>query len=39
MIEMKPKPIEEMKQIIGMGPSKIERYGKKFLNLILLNHE
>ena len=29
MIEMKPKTLEEMKQIIGMGPSKIERYGKE----------
>ena len=34
MIEMKPKTLEEMKQIIGMGPSKIEKYGMLFLNTI-----
>ena len=31
MIEIKPKSIEDMKQIIGMGPIKIEKYGKIFL--------
>ena len=35
MIEMKPKTFEEMKQIIGMGPSKIEKYGMKFLDKLI----
>ena len=31
MIEKKPKSIMEMNKIIGMGPNKIEKYGKIFL--------
>ena len=34
MIEIKPKTIEEMKQIIGIGPSKIEKYGAVFLQML-----
>ena len=34
MIEIKPKSIEEMKQIIGIGPSKIEKYGAVFLQML-----
>ena len=34
MIEIKPKTIEEMKQIVGIGPSKIEKYGAVFLQML-----
>ena len=34
MIEIKPQNLEEMKLIIGMGPSKIEKYGRTFLEVL-----
>ena len=38
MIEIKPKTIEEMKQIIGIGPSKIEKYGAVFLEMLTMKN-
>ncbi|MFQ3307362.1 MAG: hypothetical protein ACI8ZF_000610 [Candidatus Midichloriaceae bacterium] len=35
MIEVKPKSIDEMSKIIGIGETKIRRYGKIFLDILL----
>lgn len=34
MAEQKPESLEEMKDLYGVGPAKLNRYGKKFLKLI-----
>ena len=34
MVETKPQTLGEMKQIIGIGPHKLEKYGKIFLDTI-----
>lgn len=37
MIEKKPKNMEQMQQIVGVGPVKLERYGKVFLEILNKN--
>jgi ATP-dependent DNA helicase RecQ len=32
IVETKPQTLDEMKQIIGIGPHKLEKYGKIFLD-------
>ena len=39
MIEVKPKTTGEMIQIIGIGPSKIEKYGEVFLQILINNNK
>jgi len=34
MVEHKPRSLEEMKDLYGVGPAKLNRYGKTFLKLI-----
>jgi len=38
MVEIKPENIDEMKNITGVGPLKLKRYGKKFLDSINLEN-